>query len=319
MHVLLAEPSRLGRRLVAQILEGQGHTVTCCDDGARAVAALHGDTTIDVVITALELPTMTGFELCWEARLLANQNRPLYVIALSSSHDEGKLVEALDTGADDFINKPPRPSELGARLRAADRVISAQRELLRLAMFDALTGLRNRRSFFELLGKSIAADDLLSVIAFDIDHFKRINDGLGHDVGDQVLREVARRCQPFGDVARLGGEEFGLLVHGAVDVAGVVAEQLRRIIERPAFEATEGPFQVTASFGVARRLPGDSMELVLKNADVALYASKSAGRNRVTLARPSPVDAAPSEALGNSPSTSPGVDGCWPSAFARAT
>jgi two-component system cell cycle response regulator len=92
MHVLLAEPSKLGRRLVAKSLEGQGHTVTCCDDGARAVAALHGDAAIDVVITALELPTMTGFELCWEARLLANQNRPLYVIALSSSHDEGKLV-----------------------------------------------------------------------------------------------------------------------------------------------------------------------------------------------------------------------------------
>jgi diguanylate cyclase (GGDEF)-like protein len=186
-------------------------------------------------------------------------------------------------------------------------------------MFDALTGLRNRRSFFELLGTSIAANELLSVITFDIDHFKRINDGLGHDVGDQVLREVARRCEPFGDVARLGGEEFALMVHGAVDVAGVVAEQLRRAIESLAFEAPEGPVQVTASFGVARRLPGESVETVLKNADVALYASKSAGRNRVTLARQSPIDAALSEALGNSPSTSPGVDECWPRAFARVT
>lgn len=267
---------------MVQILEAQGHQVTACDDGARAVAALHADSGIDVVITALELPTVTGFELCWEARLLANQNRPLYVIALSSSHDERKLVEALDVGADDFINKPPRMSELGARLRAANRVINSQRELYRLAMFDALTGLRNRRSFFDLLAVAVAENDPISIITLDIDHFKSINDGFGHDVGDVVLREVAGRCQPFGEVARLGGEEFGLLVRGAVDVAGNVAEQMRTKIAKQSIDTPNSQHNVTASFGVARRLQGESIEIVLKNADIALYASKQGGRNQVT-------------------------------------
>ena len=283
MQVLLAEPSGVGRRILTTMLEQQGHRVTCAGDGAQAVTLLHEDPALDVVMTALELPTLSGLELCWEARLLASRQRPLYIIAISSSHDERKLVEALDSGADDFLNKPPRQSELGARLRAADRLITAQRELLHLASYDVLTGLRNRRSFFEVFADAFWTGSEISLIAFDIDHFKRINDGYGHDVGDDVLREVGVRCRSFGNVVRLGGEEFALLVEGDLSAASEQAEKLRCMIAEKAFSTSAGRLRVTASFGVARREKGQSMEALLKNADQAVYASKAAGRNQVSI------------------------------------
>ena len=92
---------------------------------------------------------MSGLELCWEARVLAGRDRPIYVILMSASIDKSRLGEALNSGADDFISKPPVPDELYARLRAAERLATMQRELVRLASVDALTGVHNRRAFFE--------------------------------------------------------------------------------------------------------------------------------------------------------------------------
>jgi two-component system, cell cycle response regulator len=285
MKVLIAEPSKLGRRLMCEMLQSLGHAVEAVSDGALAIATLHNDQSIDVVMTALELQEVSGFAVCWEARLLANKQRPIYVIAISSSHDERKIVEALDSGADDFINKPPRPSELAARLRAAERLISAQRELVRLANYDTLTGLRNRRSFFDILSRTIETGIDMSVIAFDVDHFKRVNDTYGHDAGDDVLREIARRSGLIAEtVARLGGEEFSVVVDGPLARASDIAERLRLAISGEPYETCAGPLLVAASFGVARRKPHGTVEVLLKEADVALYASKTSGRNRVTIA-----------------------------------
>src|SRR6185437_5619294 len=91
-----------------------------------------------------ELKNMSGVELCWETRLLATSRRPIYVVMMSSQYDQRSLIEALDSGADDFIGKPPLAEELYARLRAAERLASMQRELIRLATIDPLTGLCNR-------------------------------------------------------------------------------------------------------------------------------------------------------------------------------
>src|SRR5882724_510047 len=107
-------------------------------------------TGVDAVITSMELGAMSGLELCWETRVLAGRDRPIYVILMSSSVDKSRLGEALDSGADDFISKPPVPDELYARLRAAERLAMMQRELVRLASVDPLTGVHNRRAFFEI-------------------------------------------------------------------------------------------------------------------------------------------------------------------------
>jgi diguanylate cyclase (GGDEF)-like protein len=153
-----------------------------------------------------------------------------------------------------------------------------------LAERDGLTGLYNRRAGENLLVNLVAAPETSdALILFDIDHFKRVNDSHGHPVGDEVLRQVARRCEALlrhEDVfARWGGEEFLVLVRGARENAGVhVAESLRVAISASPI-APVGT--VTASFGLARFRPFDSLESWLHRADSALYAAKAAGRDRV--------------------------------------
>jgi len=289
MRILLAEPSRIGRTIVANMVTVDGHDIVCSGDADEALAFMRSGQEFDVLITAIEFANVSGFELCWEAKLSAEGSRPVYVIVLSSSRDELKLVEALDSGADDFISKPPRQSELLARLRAAGRLLAAQNDLIRLANFDSLTGLRNRRSFFDELEKCAPLNTAMSIVMLDVDHFKQVNDRHGHDAGDDVLREIGRRAVAIDKgFSRLGGEEFGLLVREPLLSAGEVAERLRKSIMETPFTTCAGELAVTASIGVAERMPGASFENVLKEADVALYASKSGGRNRVTLSRSAP-------------------------------
>ena len=149
MRIVLVDPSRTVLKYVARLLEARDHEVRPFVDGAGALAYTKSDPDVDALITSSELITMTGIELCWEARLVASCRRPIYVILMSSNQDRYTLGEALDSGADDFISKPPVPEELYARLRAAERLASMQRELIRLATTDPLTGARNRRAFFE--------------------------------------------------------------------------------------------------------------------------------------------------------------------------
>ncbi len=286
MRVVVAEPSRIGRAILTKMLADDGYDVVCFESAELALERLRSEADVDVLITAVEFATMSGLELCWEARIMIDRDNPVYIIVLSSSQDELKLVEALDCGADDFINKPPRKSELLARLRSASRLLQAQRELAHLASYDSLTGLKNRRAFFEELDRYRETSTTMSVVIFDVDYFKQVNDRHGHDAGDDVLREIGRRLVGFDrNFARLGGEEFGLLVKGPLEAAGTIAEAVRVGIAAVPFETCSGVLPITASLGVAERKPGAPFELALKDADVALYASKSNGRNCVTLAR----------------------------------
>jgi len=292
MRIVLADPSRIGLKLMAKMLTDGGHEVLPFSDGAAALECLHGDDTIDVLLTSFEVPNVSGLELCWEARLIANSRHPIYVVAMSSSHDRERLIEALDSGADDFITKPPIATELSARLRAAERMTRAQRELVRLATIDPLTDLPNRRAFFDRAGEACLRDEThtpLAVVMFDIDHFKKVNDTWGHDAGDLVLKAVARvirrRCRNAG---RLGGEEFAVLLDGwdLLD-AYHEAERLRADLEATPIEVPGGVISVTASLGVAEHVAGQTVDQLLKNADVALYAAKTSGRNRVVAAQAS--------------------------------
>src|SRR6185503_2200913 len=147
MRVVLVDPSRTMRLFVTRLLEAGDHEVKPFADGPEALACMRADPQVAALVTSGELATMSGLELCWEARVLAGRDRPIYVILMSSSIDKSNLGEALDSGADDFISKPPIADELYARLRAAERLGTMQRELVRLASVDSLTGLHNRRVF----------------------------------------------------------------------------------------------------------------------------------------------------------------------------
>ena len=164
-------------------------------------------------------------------------------------------------------------------------------ELRIRAQTDALTGLPNRRHFFEVgLAAAAGPDAGLSVLLLDIDHFKSINDGFGHPVGDEVLRELASRCRGLlrGNdlMARIGGEEFAVLLPGAgAAEAAEVAERLRTAIDGMPVATQGGPVAVTISLGGAMlAAAGETFEALLKRADHALYEAKDGGRNRVTFA-----------------------------------
>ncbi len=166
-------------------------------------------------------------------------------------------------------------------------------EVEKLSTVDSLTGLNNRRHFnakaqLEFL-RALRYDLPLSTIMMDIDHFKQVNDSYGHAVGDTVLIDVAAVCKKglrsMDQLARYGGEEFCfLLPETAIDGALNLAERLRADVAGLQFDSDEGPFSITASFGVAERQTGnDSIDDLLKRSDLALYDAKKEGRNRVTM------------------------------------
>jgi diguanylate cyclase (GGDEF)-like protein len=289
MRVAVVDPSRTVAKCLTRLLESNNHEVMPFSDGAEALDYIKSDQSVDVLITSSQLLSMSGPELCWQTRLLAATGRPLYILLMSSTEDPGSLIKALDSGADDYIRKPPVAEELAARLRAADRVVSMQRELHRHATTDSLTGVLNRRAFFaNAQGICARANggSVLSAVMLDIDHFKRINDTYGHSGGDEALRALARTLhKDYSILGRLGGEEFAILLEGnAIASAIETAEQMRRGLQELRIKSGNHTISMTCSFGVSQWQSGDTIDLLLRRADVALYKAKTNGRNCVVSA-----------------------------------
>lgn len=285
MHIALVDPSRAVRAAITQPLILRGHQVEGFSDPHQALQTVKTDLSIDAVITSTELAPISGIELCWEARLIAGGQRPIYILLMSSHDDHDTMIEALDSGADDFIKKPPHPEELYAKLRAGERLITLQRELVRLATTDPLTGLYNRRAFFER-GAAIcetAKSGQASVILFDIDHFKQVNDRYGHKTGDLAIQSIAEIVARDHEIAaRLGGDEFCLLLQDrSLAQAVEIATKLCRRFVALKIETDQGPIKVSCSLGVAELAVGDSLDDIINRADLALYRAKREGRNRV--------------------------------------
>jgi diguanylate cyclase (GGDEF)-like protein len=173
----------------------------------------------------------------------------------------------------------------------AMRAVQRARRMRALALTDELTGLPNRRAILQQLSARMATRgrSAAPLLMFDIDHFKSINDRLGHDVGDVVLKAVAsaarRAIAGHGEVGRIGGEEFLVLLRPAeADYLGVIAERLRKAIEDLRLEGASADLRVTVSVGGSLSSPADTrIEDVLKRVDLALYRAKEGGRNRVEL------------------------------------
>jgi diguanylate cyclase (GGDEF)-like protein len=289
MRVVLVDPSRTVIKFVSRLLEARGDEVHPFTDARAALDYIAGDALVDALITSAEPLSMTGLELCWETRLLCGERRSIYVILMSSNQERRNLVEALDSGADDFISKPPAPEELYARLRAAERLASMHRDLMQLASLDPLTGIANRRVFFERAEAALAQRSEASPVAavmLDIDHFKSINDLYGHAVGDRAIREVASVVAGSGEiVGRLGGEEFAVFLPGrGFSGALEVAERLRLEIGAIRLPVDGKTVTFTASFGVSKWRTDETVDEMLRRADMALYAAKEAGRNRTICA-----------------------------------
>ena len=238
---------------------------------------------------------MSGVGLVRNIRSLEADKREVPILAVSSLEDLAQRIEILALGANDYVAKPIVEQEFSARVgnliqtkQLFDQVKEQQVELRTLAVTDQLTNLYNRHYLFETAHKFVSNaerhNETLSLLIVDLDHFKAINDGYGHDVGDHVLKSVGELLKSMsrdGDVAaRFGGEEFViLLVQCDSQNAERKAEDIRARIE----ELNPQGIRVTASIGVTTLVPsaGWRFDDLFKQADKAVYRAKAAGRNRI--------------------------------------
>ncbi len=295
-HVLLVEDQgRAAQRLVDTMRAV--HTVTLESDPQAALLKLN-ELPVDVLIVSLSLSNSDGLRLCSQVRSL-ERTRHLPILIIVEPSDEARLLRGLDMGVNDYVVRPVDRHELMARVktqvkrkRHADLLKARLEESVEMAITDGLTGLHNRR-YMEghlktLVSQSVQAGRALSLLVADIDFFKSVNDTYGHDVGDHVLREFARRfrrnTRGIDLACRLGGEEF-VIIMPDTDLARAiqVGERLRATIAGDPFPiAGNKELRVTASVGISTlENREDTPETLFKRADRALYAAKREGRNRV--------------------------------------
>lgn len=297
--ILVADDDRLVREKLGALLRARGHTVELVADGAPALErAAKGD--VGLFLLDVLMPGMGGLETCRLLKSLAHDREAFWpVVLLTSRNDGDSRVQGLRLGADDYVGKPFDERELVARVEGLlrirqmhDDLVAAKQRLEALAVTDDLTGLYNFRYLSTRLREELKRAERhrepLACAMIDLDHFKRINDELGHDVGDAVLREAARRVRgavrEIDVVARYGGDELLLILpttpfSGALTVASRVWNDIR---VTPILAGMH-ELRVTPSIGVALYPSRDvtDAEALLRAADQALYQAKRDGRDRI--------------------------------------
>ncbi|WP_080805160.1 diguanylate cyclase [Desulfamplus magnetovallimortis] len=249
--------------------------------------ALIKEESIDLVLLDILMPGMDGYTVC---QRLKNQpeTQNIPVIFITAKSDEESIEKAYDLGGADYVTKPFKPKELLARVKVQLKLQDVLRELNFLATRDSLTGIYNRRKFFQLAEQMYAeASDDLYALMIDIDHFKRLNDKYGHHTGDIALKTITTAISqtlPESSIfGRMGGEEFAVLLKAgdetrAMEIASLLQQ---KVCEIPINTDGGSTIYCTISSGMACK-KGDSTSLdsLLRQADSALYKAKEGGRNR---------------------------------------
>jgi two-component system cell cycle response regulator len=308
--VLAVDDDPVALEVLIKYLTSEGYDVVSARSGKEGLRVALSEIP-ELVIADWEMPGMEGTELCRALRK-TDVGRSMYFLLLTGTESEEHIVEAFDSGADDFASKPFIPRLLGARIQSGIRLAQMQRKIeedkhtrmkhvaelgvltrkLRSAsLTDVLTELPNRRYCMKRLENEWASiqrtDRPLSVVMLDIDKFKDVNDDYGHDVGDLVLKETAAILQDSirasDEVCRLGGEEFLIIATNTDEqTCRVLAERVRAAMEASIVNQAGTEVAVTVSLGVACSLGGyGTMRELLKAADEAVYLAKNSGRNQV--------------------------------------
>lgn len=297
MKILLVEDSYIERRKLGAYLTDWGLEYQSVGSGTEAVKLLEGPTPPDLVLLDWLLPGLDGIDVLRRIRKLT-QGSYIYTVMLTAKTHKKDRTAAMEAGADDYLAKPIDPTDLRSRIMVGKRILELQQSLRFAATHDFLTNLLNRSEVLAALEREIARSgrehNSMSIILADIDHFKRVNDTLGHAAGDEVLREVARRLKidlrPYDLVGRYGGEEFLILLPGCnLENGARRADAIRSVVCKDPIQTPFGTASATMSMGVtaASDARDRSVSEFLHEADMSLYEAKKKGRNRVEVFSPS--------------------------------
>lgn len=288
--VLVIDDSQPNLVLLKAHLNSMG-LIALLADNAREGIAIAAEQKPDVILLDVMMPEIDGFETCrrLKADIRTSSIPVIFVSARDASEDK---IGGLKLGAIDYVAKPFNRAELQARIGIVLQMTELQERLLLLANTDELTGLSNRRHFFEILEREVLQAKIrggsIAVMMFDVDHFKNFNDTYGHLAGDKILQRVGKilneNIYPLDMAARYGGEEFVIVMPGMpVEVATQRAIKLCSIVDKYSWEISDQSVSVTCSVGVAVFNGVDSTDPyeLVRRADEALYAAKRRGRNCV--------------------------------------
>lgn len=307
--VLVVEDNENMAALEKRHLEDSGFRALTAGSGTEALALISGGSAPDLLIIDYRLPDMSGVDLM---RRLRESGFDIPSIVVTAAGSEEVAVASMKLGAMDYIVKDPdtirslpavcrdvlrRYGLEAENLRLVDELsrvneelLDANRRLEELAKRDDLTGVFNRRHLMETLGREVDRFERyrspLSFAIFDVDHFKTVNDTLGHAAGDHVLQQFVNllggRLRKTDLLGRYGGEEFGVvLADTELPSAFGLCEELRAMVKRYPFGSRQSPVQLTTSAGVAALRPGMVVTTLVETADRGLYTAKEAGRDRV--------------------------------------
>ncbi len=281
--ILVVDDTKENVHILLSLLEE--YDVVVALSGKKALKMVEKND-IDIILLDIMMPEMDGYEVC---AILKSQphTKEIPILFITAKTDEESIEKAFDTGGVDYVTKPFKPKELLARVKTQVENKRLIKELNFMASRDAMTGIYNRRKFFEL-GEELfdGVDKNLFAIMIDIDKFKNVNDTYGHPFGDIVIKSLTHTVSTLIEsetiFARLGGEEFILLCEAKSrqEVEDKI-ELIRATIESLEEKCEGEVVKFTISNGIAQKHSGDSLDLLLKRADEALYEAKESGRNRV--------------------------------------
>ncbi len=288
--ILIAHQSNSFRTVISELLYVHRFRIVTASNGQAALEILARYPEICLVISGAEFEDMDGCRLCRKIRETHSADS-LAIIGTWKGEDATTGAKFLKSGANDFIRQDFLVEEFYSRINNCIENLTLIEKIKESAMKDFLTGLYNRRYFFDrgekLYTRTVEAGEELCCAMIDIDYFKKVNDSFGHDVGDRVIQRVAQTLlEGVGKndiVARFGGEEFCLLLKGAdKDRGWCLLEELRKNIQKNAVAITEKgePVFVSISGGLCGSRLGCLNDMI-KRADDSLYRAKQSGRNTI--------------------------------------
>lgn len=280
---LVADDSKLSRSLMKQMLEKQLFDVTDAQDGQQALEIIKNNPNIKLLMTDYAMPLMDGFELVKAVRNFRGRD-DLAIIGLSGAGKHGLSARFIKYGANDFLTKPFMNEEFHCRVMQTMEQLSLIADIKESAYRDYLTGMYNRRYFYQYAEQLLKKQQHNTLALLDIDFFKSINDTLGHEAGDQALKQVATLIKTTFSkftVARVGGEEFAIILDDIDTARGrEYLEGFRKKLAKYEFIIDEKPHSITISIGVAD-FQNTDLTQAMRVADAALYEAKNKGRNCV--------------------------------------